>query len=577
METEYNDSQALNRLQQAIDHQRRYLAAYEKPAEPLAFETLRTFDDLFCRDLMQPKRKVDRSERLFRSLSSWGVNHALQRIIPRVPAESDFRDFPSHDTIQAQADDFVFHCGVLARAERLEGWLREGLLRAKLRVHPPTRPGGITEVLALRSAVPSYLDEEIGLAGLRWASDRVTTQDRPWERRLEKRHKELSLELERRVVLADGWRTSYLSSREIDEYFMEWARLYLRRIFSQDMIAPEGSIGGRPFSRYLEVLSALSARSQKQIAFAAILLARHPSAHIRNLLTTHMRREWFLESLALDIDGDKAEMAAISESFILSGANLDVHTKGGAAWAPIVQASAGELLLPVYGLDINPFLFLLTDLRSRYEADWFRIANNRERRWIEELEMLFGAPRWRTHGQNLRLRRDGRELTDIDFAAFCVETNELALFQLKWQHPVGMDNRGRRSAGKNLIQDGNRWIEKLTSWLEQFGTDELMRRLGFEFSASPRVHLFVLGRYYVHLTGFDQRDTRAIWSDWAHFQRVLAESPNGVSVSDIASRLHSTLTRSRAKKIGENTMFPVGDLAVVINPTSEPDDALPPR
>ncbi|RUU60285.1 hypothetical protein [Mesorhizobium sp. M2C.T.Ca.TU.002.02.1.1] len=570
---ENKGSAALKRLREAIDEQRAYLGAYEQPSEPLAYETLRAIDDLFCRDLMEPARPIQADERRFRALSTWGVNHALRRIVPKVADPRPTRVFPSHGVIQAQADDFIFNCAALELGGRFEGWLRDGILTGELRRYPnPVRPG-MTDILVLKSALSSISDEEIGRAGLRWASNLTMAKDRSWERRLIQRHKKIEPELRQNVELTDGWRMIYSSSREIDEYFMEWGRLYLRRIFSQDMIGLDDLLGGRPFSRYVEVLTTLSGQSQKHIAFAAILLARHPSLHIRNLLTTHGPRETFITSLAQSMDADRGEIEAILASFILSGDNLDVHTgTGDTAWAPMVQASKHSLLLPVYGLDINPFLFLLTDLRTRYEKDWFRVANNRERRWIEEIRSLFNGPRWQTHGRNLRLREAGKDLTDIDFALFDRKTNELALFQLKWQHPVGMDNRGRRSAGKNLVEASNRWVEAVLSWLDRHGVDELMRRLEFEASSSPSIHLFVLGRYHVHLTGFDAHDLRAVWSDWAHFRRTRVEGPRR-SISQTKAALRSTLDRSRANKKGESLMLPVGSIALLLNPTSEPDHA----
>jgi len=104
---------------------------------------------------------------------------------------------------------------------------------------------------------------------------------------LEEQHRKLELLLDRSVDLVDGWRMIYKSTKEIDDHFLEWGQFYLRRKFSQDMIAPDDVIGGCPFSRYTEVFTALSGRSQKHIAFAAILKARYPSLHIRNLLTSH--------------------------------------------------------------------------------------------------------------------------------------------------------------------------------------------------------------------------------------------------------------------------------------------------
>jgi hypothetical protein len=563
----------LGRLRKALEIQRAYLSGYEKPSEPIAYETLRTLEDLFCRDLMEPERSVDKIEGHFRNLSTWGVNHALRRIVPKIPASRPFRDFPSQGTIQAQADDFIFNCATLHLSERFEGWLSEGILVGELRQHPKPDQHGLGEVLVLRSVAPSYSDEEIGRAGLRWAGEQTLAEDRSLELVLEERHRNLELALERQVDLVEGWRMIYKSTREIDDHFLEWGQFYLRRKFSQDMIAPDDVIGGRPFSRYVDVLSALSSRSQKHIAFAAILRARQRSVHIRNLLTSHSNREAFIVSLAQYMDADRSEIEAILASFILRGDNLEVHTRGDEiAWAPIVQASLDTLILPTYGLDINPFLFLLTDLRSRYETDWFRVANNRERRWIEEIERLFEEPRWQTHGRNLRLREGGKDLTDIDFAIYETKANELALFQLKWQHPVGMDNRGRRSAGKNLVGESNRWIDTVISWLERHGVDELLRRLGFESSTSPTIQLFVLGRYHVHLSGFDTRDDRATWSDWAHFRRSCVEGPRTATIAQIESRLHSTIEQSRTMKSGESLMFPVGDIAVVLNPTSVPAD-----
>jgi hypothetical protein len=555
-------------LQEAVAEQRNYLAVYEAPSANRAFETLRVLDDLNCRDLMFPGM-TEEKERRYRSISSWGANHALRRIIPRTLSTEPFEPHSSSATIQAQADDFVFRCGVLALAERYEGWLREGVVDGDLRRHQIPGEDRERDVLVLRSATASYSDEEIGRAGLRWASDLIWRKDRPAERKLEREYLKLRGEMEKRVTLSNGWQMIYSSTPEIDEHFMEWAKLYLRRIFSQDLIGPEDRIGGRPFSRYIDVLTVMSAWSQKHTAYAAILGGRYGVAQIRNLLTTCAGRDRYVSAIARAVDAHKDEVSEILRSFVLVNDNLDIHTKGGdPTWAPIVQASQDTLLLPVYGIDINPFLFLLTDLRARYERDWFRVANERERRWIAELEASFQGSRYNTHGQNPRLREQGKDVTDIDFAVLDRKTGELGLFQLKWQHPVGMDNRGRRSTGRNLVLESNRWVQAVCGWLDRHGLDELLRRLRFEGVDSPSVHLFVLGRYQVHITGFDGRDGRATWSDWGHFRRAKEEGHRR-SISQIAGALRSILARATAEKGGEALMIPVGELRVVLNPSSQ--------
>jgi hypothetical protein len=563
-------SEALHALRAALDVQRSKVEPYARPSEVIAYEVLRALDDLFLRDLMEPSRKLTAEEDHYRKLSTWGANKALRSVLPPVLQAQPFKDFPSSQDNQAKCDDLIFKCAMLEIGERYEAWLREGIVHGELRHHSRPSDGGNIDVLILNDHAPSYFDEEIGWKGLQWASSIATWNNRGHERRLEQRHRKMARQMERCVELLGGWRVSYSTTKDIDDYFAEWARLYLKRMQSQDLVGPDDIIGGRPFSRYVSVLQALSARSQKHIAFAGILRARHRSADLRNLLTTYANRTYFIDAVSAYMDADTTEISEILDSLVLSGENVDLHTsRNEAAWAPVVQASSETFILPIYGLDINPFQFLMTDLRARYESDWFRIANNREARWVGELEELYAGPRWQRNTSNLKLRLDGKVATDIDFATLDGKTDELAIFQLKWQQPVSLDNRVRRNTGQNLVNESNRWIDIVLSWLGQNGVDELVRRLGFQSPRSPTVHLFVLGRYHAHISGFDNHDQQAVWCSWAHFKRMRTEGPRR-SVSQLSADLRSNIQQMRSSKKGESSMLLVGELPVLINPTSIP-------
>lgn len=287
------------KLERAIQAEDTYLQAYCKPSEVLTYETVRALDDFFCRDLMEPSRRLSATDNTFRALSTWGINRALRSIIPRAPGVEPFRNFPSTAPRQVAADDFIFHCGTRTRAAMLASAVRDGVLSCKLRPYPKDgEAANMTEILVLKPVGSSYFEERIGHAGLRWSSARQTAQDRGIELRLEKKHRRLEKRLAEHVRLVDGWMPESYTSPEIDDHFLEWARLYLRRIHSQDMIGGDERIGGRPFSSYVDVLTVLSAKSQHQIANAAILKARHPSADLRNLLTTFADRSEYLDSVA---------------------------------------------------------------------------------------------------------------------------------------------------------------------------------------------------------------------------------------------------------------------------------------
>ena len=160
-------------------------------------------------------------------------------------------------------------------------------------------------------------------------------------------------------------------------------------------------------------------------------------------------------------------------------------------------------------------------------------------------------------------------MTDIDYLVYDRKSNELGLVQLKWQQPIGMDNRTRRSTGKNLIAGSNKWVEDTLGWLDRQGVQDLCARVRVSPPSTPKVQLFVLGRYHAHFSGFDGQDMRAVWSDWAHFRKVRLANPKS-SISRLASDLQFAVQTSRQRWATESMAFPIGDLSVIINPTAVP-------
>jgi hypothetical protein len=557
-------------LREKIEAQAVLLDMWKKPIEPLLFETLRAIDNVFCQELFLPDDSPDRIPADAYSTMSWGVNQALARLIPDEPTDGDFRLFPSQSKTQEQADALLLHAGILEKAERLLGWLDDGLVTARLDTLPAPTPTGIRQILVLKSDRSALYREIISRAHRRWVSDLQVKIDEPWEARLVARHPEMLPSLERNVEVFHGWGITYRTTREIDEYFLEWGQVYLRRMWSQDLLGLEDKIGGYQFNEYLGVLVALAGRAQKHLCYAQILKQRNPKLALQNLLTTYAPYEEFVTSLARHLDGDSDHVRALLSCLILDPFNKDVHTRSGdTAWAPVVRATRGFVLLPLYGLEINPFLFLLADLEARYSDDWFRVANNREKRWLADLKYIFPGNRWLTVDRNVKLREGRTVLTDIDFVAYDMEHDELALFQLKWQKPVGMDNRARRSAGKNLVTEGNRWIKAVLAWLGRNGVEEFARRAGIRIKPVARIGLFVVGRYNASFSGSMGQSDEATWTDWNHLMRVRLENPKA-SVGELAHLLKSQTDEAARGFRGESYVLPLSDLAVILNPASEP-------
>jgi hypothetical protein len=252
----------------------------------------------------------------------------------------------------------------------------------------------------------------------------------------------------------------------------------------------------------------------------------------------------------------------------LDSSNRDVHTSSpDTAWAPVVRATHDNYILPLYGLEINPFLFLLTDLQAKYPKDWSAAANNRERRWFTDLRSLFPHARWQVK-ENLKLRDGSKTVTDIDFIAYDSRFNELAIFQLKWQQPIGVDNRRRRSAGKNLVSEADAWMTAVDAWIEKHGIDKLVGRAGLSVKPGLRLHVFVIARYNAFFSGYMGKRDRAVWADWNHLMKARYEKPQA-SVGELADVLKAQVASIPASFPGESYTVPLFDVAIILNPASE--------
>jgi hypothetical protein len=550
-----------------IAAQRLLVDQWKQPAEPLLFETLRAIDYLFCKELFFPEDCGNDFEGL---ICSYGVNNVLNRMIPDQLKDDAFRLFPSKISIQDQADNFLLHAGILAMSERLSGWIDEGLVSVRLDVLNKTLPSGIDKVLVLKSHSPGMFKEIVSHRHREWVSDFQVACDVEWERSLQERLTYLRPILERNVATFQDWGMTYATTREIDDYFFECGQIYLRRMWSQDLIGLEELLGGNQFNEYLGLLTALSARAQKHLCYASILKAKKPRLHLRNLLTSYSIYNDLVRELADQLDGDVAHIRDLLRSLTLDPGNKEVHTASDeTTWAPVVQVNSNFCILPLYGLEINPFFFLLSDLEKRHSKDWFRAANNREKRWLGELKLFFQPERWQVVNRNVRLKMNGKDLTDIDFMVFDADRNQLGIFQLKWQGPITVDNRARRSAGRNLLEQGNLWIERVLNWLELNCISELGKRAGLKLDGQTKVKLFVIARYNAFFTGFSRQDLRATWADWNHFMKVRVQNLD-CSVFELADILLKEAESISNSFGGESYVLPLSDTAVLLNPKSEP-------
>ncbi|WP_162685553.1 hypothetical protein [Roseovarius amoyensis] len=552
---------ALALLDRSIRQQRSFVNRWNQPKSPLLFELVRALDNLFVGDMMAPP-SVELSETATRSIQSFGVNSALAMMVPDELRIEDFTLFPSRPQIQRQADNLLFHCGILQRALKCRHELFHDLLNPTVRNFKNQRDKAIGVLLELHPKSAEYRSERIAYRSREWLQDLQYQADKPMEEALEKEHYAILPELVKNVEKYQNWGIAYQTSREIDDYFLEWGRLYLRRMWGQDLVGLDDRIGPSRYNEYLGVLVGLAGRAQKHLCYAAILSRRHPELDHRNLLTTFAPYHDFLHSLAKHLDADQLQIQQICESLTLSPFNKATHTvSGDTAWAPLIRSSQAHIILPLFGLEHSPFRFLLRDLKANFASDWFSAANRRERRWQSELEDLFSSRRWRVAARGVNLKHDGRILTDIDFLVFDEQKNAALLFQLKWQDPVGLDDKAKSSAARNFEREGNRWVEATSRWLETYGPEELGTRTGTRLNSETGILLIVIGRYTGPLFSADGLDQRSCWTDWATFLQSIS-SGSLSSLDQLCQDLNRRQQAVADPSYDESYAFPIGKLTV---------------
>lgn len=160
-------------------------------------------------------------------------------------------------------------------------------------------------------------------------------------------------------------------------------------------------------------------------------------------------------------------------------------------------------------------------------------------------------------------------MTDVDFLAYDEESNEAALFQLKWQQMAGVDTRARRSAARNLVSGANQWITAVNGWLERNGASELGRRASLGVKSDVKFAFFVLARYEASFPAIAQKDETAAWTDCAHFLKVMLDHGRK-SPRQLAQLLKAEATKIEYASRPESLFLPLGNLTIAVNPTSEP-------
>lgn len=327
-------------------------------------------------------------------------------------------------------------------------------------------------------------------------------------------------------VTSQGVMVGYDADPEVDEYFLKAAAPNIARWRDDAGIHPNAKLGGCSGGLLTVVVHLLTSFHMKHVTFVEEAIKRHADVNQYMSLTIWKSRDDLMQSLMTATSASEREVSAALELITVNAKDASYFLTEQAPCIPLViELCDGYLLTPVSGIFRNPFNGIRV-LRESTSVDLQNSFREHREKWMtEELYALFQGSRYQRVARQTKLRRRGKVVTDIDAAIFDNETGDLMLFQLKWQDFSSSNIRAQRSKAKNFTDQIQDWVEKVTSWVDDFGVSALCQALQIKLTAGaapPNLRLTAIGRSNARFRsyGFNNPKHGILVLPWSQFVRI---------------------------------------------------------
>jgi hypothetical protein len=341
--------------------------------------------------------------------------------------------------------------------------------------------------------------------------------------------------------------------------------------------------GGATFAQYRLAAAFIVSVGMKHRAYVRALIAKKPSIRIEDVLTVSVETPGFLEGLQTFINDfgsafeghveiDESSTRTLFETLSVSRRNLGMLERPGAPIPPLIQCSDEHVIRPLAGSNADEIMvFLLNSLQQRYPREYDRAQAAREGVMQRAVESTLRGvlPRLEFRG-NIKLRRAGKVMTDLDLVIFEPHTDRVVLVQLKHQDPYGADLATMLTRTARLNEQVSGWLRKVKDWLGDAGTPEVRATLRLPPSnARPEVSLLVLTRHYAHSLRTVVHDADTAFANWnqlvAASDQMREQSSETLVIDDLLQALGKLSTPVLEDFLPEPpTLWTVGGLRFTI-------------
>ncbi|HEX8328024.1 MAG TPA: hypothetical protein VF629_10825 [Hymenobacter sp.] len=318
----------------------------------------------------------------------------------------------------------------------------------------------------------------------------------------------------------DGVFISYNIPGSVWATFVRQAPYQVVLMQGHDDFGQDEVFGGVCYGQYCQAVEYLIATALMHTHFCTMLGRRNPEVDAGVILTRVDEKQHVIEELGNYLGTTPKVAEQVLSCLCMTPDNSESYlSEPGAPPPPYIQISNNQLVRSAAGCMINPFCFLNKSLKAKFRKDYDKLVNEREARFMNDVYSLFEGERFITVNRTVDISSD-KGNTDLDAVVFDTQTKTLALFQLKWQDPLGESIKLRRTKADNLFK-ANDWVDRVCSWLKSKSGPEILQHVLKTNGASRKkelkelkdVCLFVVGRHNMHFSNREM-DNRAVWASW---------------------------------------------------------------
>ena len=433
----------------------------------------------------------------------FGINKAIRLTLLDSSKHPTVFLTPTNQDVSIWADTLIQSCGRIGLCENLLEIHRVGL--CELTKSGQTYRFNITtDNTGMELHEKSHFD---------WAVKRAIKSQKKLLSRKQNERNKINKQMDRMVRPALEHYMTYDTNPRIDNYYLEIGKSEAAKMFGRDSFPDYVMFGGIEFRLYCEAVEIMVGGALKHLHFISLLLDKRPRMNFRNLCTLldiRMRVSEYLQS-ALQVDANTCRQ--IIDALTLTPENVDYHcaVPGNFVAPAYIEVGGNKVISPIWGNLSHPFIFLLNELKRKYERDWFDNVNQREKMFREDIYKFFDGDRFYKLPDSLIIKSGGKVLTDIDALVYDKLTGKIAVFQLKFQDYFGYSLRQRSNRKLDMLK-ANNWVDLIDKWVIEHSEEDLALKIGItDPITKSNFRLFVIGRNAANFSGSELPDQRAAW------------------------------------------------------------------